>query len=129
MNFYFLFAGGLAALTSVGHLTYGKRQFLAPMLHADFDPVAKTCMYCVFHYISIFLLLSTLILLACAFEAVSQMHSFGMLVFIALNFGLFAIWQIYIGFMSDLERPFKHLFQWIFFLSISISTILGAILT
>ncbi|MEZ9821598.1 hypothetical protein AB4238_13390 [Shewanella sp. 10N.286.45.A1] len=129
MNIYFLLAGILAALTSIGHLTYGKRRFLGPMQQADFEPVAKTIMYCVFHYISIFLLLSALILLACAFEAVSQMQSFGMLAFIALNFGLFAIWQLYIGLMSDLERPFKHLFQWILFLSISILTMLGVILT
>lgn len=128
MNIYFLLAGIIAALTCVMHFTYDRQQFLVPMQQAVFDPIAKSVMQCVFHYISVFLLLSTFILLVCAFEAISQMHSFGMLVFIALNFGLFAIWQIYIGFSSDLEQPFKHLFQWIFFVVISVLTLLGALL-
>ncbi|MFT5790298.1 MAG: hypothetical protein ACI8SJ_002427 [Shewanella sp.] len=128
MNIYFLLAGVIAAFTCAGHFAYGRKQFLVPMLQADFDPIAKSVMHCVFHYISVFLLLATFILLACAFEAVSQMHSFGMLVFIALNFGIFAIWQLYIGFTSELEQPFKQLFQWVFFVAISLFTLLGALL-
>ncbi|MCL1048024.1 hypothetical protein L2755_00050 [Shewanella abyssi] len=127
MNIYFLLAGIIAALTCVGHFTYGRKHFLLPMLQAEFDPIAKSVMHCVFHYISVFLLLSTLILLACAFEVLSQMHSFGMLVFIALNFGIFAIWQLYIGVTGELEQPFKHLFQWVFFIAIAVFTLLGAL--
>ncbi|ABZ77010.1 conserved hypothetical protein [Shewanella halifaxensis HAW-EB4] len=129
MNVYLLLAGIIAAFTCVGHFTYGRKHFLWPMQAADFDPVAKAIMHCVFHYVSVFLVLSSLVLLACSFEAISQMQSFGMLIFIALNFGLFAIWQLYIGFMSSLEAPFKSLFQWVFFVPIALLTFAGAILS
>ncbi|MGS0689009.1 hypothetical protein [Shewanella sp. 0m-4] len=129
MNIYLLIAGGITALTCVGHFTYGRKHFLQPMQTAAFDPVAKVIMHCVFHYISVFLVLSSMVLLACSFNAISAMQSFGMLIFIALNFGLFAIWQIYIGFMSSLEMPFKYLFQWVFFVPISLFTLAGAMLS
>ncbi|MGS0681418.1 hypothetical protein ACVBIL_09680 [Shewanella sp. 125m-7] len=128
MNVYLLIAGVVATMTTVGHFTYGLKHFLQPTLAADFDPIAKAAMHGVFHYVSVFLLLSSAVLLACSLEAISYMHSFGMLIFIALNFGLFAIWQIYIGFMGDLESPFKHLFQWVFFIAIAVFTLAGAVL-
>ncbi|GIU07781.1 MULTISPECIES: hypothetical protein [unclassified Shewanella] len=129
MNIYLLIAGLLAALTAIGHFSYGRRHFLLPMKAADFDPVAKAVMHCVFHYVSVFLLLSSLILFCCAFEAISTMQSFGILLFIALNFGLFAIWQLYISFMSDIESPFKRLFQWVFFVLVAGFTLIGTLLS
>ena len=129
MNIYLLIAGVFAALTAIGHFTYGRIHFLLPMNAADFDPSAKAVMQCVFHYVSVFLVLSSLILLSCAFEVISRMQSFGILLFIALNFGLFAIWQLYIGFMCGLESPFKRLFQWVFFALIAGFTLTGALLS
>ncbi|WP_299806095.1 hypothetical protein [uncultured Shewanella sp.] len=128
MNIYLLIAGLFAALTAIGHFSYGRTHFLMPMKAADFDPGAKAVMNCVFHYVSVFLVLSTLVLLCCAFEAISEMQSFGTLLFIALNFGLFAIWQLYIGFMSSLEAPFKQLFQWVFFALVAGFTLAGTLL-
>lgn len=128
MNIYLLIAGMIAVLTFIGHLSYGRREFLLPMLRADYDPTAKAIMHCVFHYVSVFLLLSSVVLLACAFAAVALMQSFGMLIFIAVNFGLFAIWQLYIGFMTDVNVSFKRLFQWILFVLIAVFTLAGATL-
>lgn len=129
MNIYLLIAGLVAAMTVFGHFTYGRTHYLLPMKTADFDPIAKAAMHCVFHYVSVFLVLSTLILLCSAFEAISQMQSFGILLFIALNFGLFAIWQLYIGFMSELEASFRQLFQWLFFALVAGFTLAGTLLT
>lgn len=127
MNFYLLIAGLIAAMTSIGHLTYGRRRFLKPMQAADFDPLAKAVMHCIFHYMSVFLVVSSLLLISCGFEAVSQMQSFGVLLFIALNFALFTVWQVYIGFMSELDAPFKGLFQWVFFALVAGFTLAGAL--
>ncbi|MCK8046694.1 hypothetical protein MSG37_17535 [Shewanella sp. 1CM18E] len=127
MNIYLLIAGLIALATSVWHLTYARKQFLMPMLHADFDATAQVIMRCVFHYVTVFLLLSSFVLLACAFAAIAQMQSYGMLIFIALNFGLFAIWQIYIAFMSDASVSLKRLFQWLLFVLIAGFTAIGAL--
>ncbi|GIU29112.1 hypothetical protein L2719_15990 [Shewanella schlegeliana] len=129
MNLYLLTAGIIAAMTTVGHFAYGRRHFLKPVLVADVDAGAKAVMHCIFHYVSVFLILSSLLLLSCGFEAISKMQSFGVLLFIALNFSLFAIWQIYIGFMSELEAPFKRLFQWVFFVLVAGFTLAGALLS
>ena len=63
MNWYLIVAGLLAAFTSVGHFIIGSRQFLAPMLDASFDGVARKQMYSVFHYVSVDLVLSAALLL------------------------------------------------------------------
>ncbi|QYJ95480.1 hypothetical protein [Shewanella spartinae] len=128
MNIYFLIAGIIAILTCVGHFSLGKKRFLTPMLEADFDPIAKSVMHCVFHYISVFLVLSALVLLACSFSMVSNMQSYGLLLFIALNFVLFAIWQIYIGYFAEIKGAFRSLFQWIFFALVSAFTLAGIFL-
>ncbi|OEG72097.1 hypothetical protein BEL05_03635 [Shewanella colwelliana] len=125
MNIYFVIAATFALLTCVGHFTIGIKSFLTPMLDANFDPIAQKIMQCVFHYVSVFLVMSTLVLYACGLEMVSIMQGYGLVLFIALNYLLFAVWQIYIGFFSDIESPFKSLFQWFFFAAISFFTLLG----
>ncbi|ASJ96997.1 hypothetical protein [Shewanella marisflavi] len=125
MNIYLLIAGVIATFTCIGHFTIGKQRFLKPMLEADFDPIAKSIMHCVFHYISVFLVLSALVLIACAFELMSNMQSYALLLFIALNFVLFAIWQIYIGYFAEVKGAFRSLFQWIFFVVVSGFTLAG----
>ncbi|QYJ87640.1 hypothetical protein K0I73_08120 [Shewanella mesophila] len=119
MNIYFLIAAIISLLTCIAHLTFGHRQFLKPMQQAQFEPVAKAAMSCVFHYISVFLLLSTMVLFACGLMLVSDMQSYSLVLFIALNFILFAIWQIYIGYFSYVANGFRYLYQWVLFLLIS----------
>ena len=125
MNFYLLIAGCIALVASIVHLTYARKQYLVTMMQADFDPIAKVVLRCAFHYVSVFLLLSTFVLFACTFAAIAEMQSFGMLIFIGLNFGLFAIWQLYIVFISDARVSFKRLFHWLLFALIAVFTALG----
>lgn len=125
MNIYFLIAAILTLLTSIGHFTLGYRRFLKPMQQAQFEPVAKAAMNCAFHYISVFLVLATMVLFACGLMLVSDMQSYSLVLFIALNFILFAIWQLYIGYFSDIDGAFHSLFQWVFFILISGFILLG----
>ncbi|BAJ02645.1 hypothetical protein [Shewanella violacea] len=129
MNYYFIAAAILGLLTCIGHFTYGVSQYLKPMLVASFDPVAKAVMHCVFHYVSVFLLSATLVLAVCGLDLVSYMQGISLILFVALNFALFAVWQIYFAFFSDINSPFKHLFQWILFSSISALSLMGIYLT
>ncbi|WP_299789453.1 hypothetical protein [uncultured Shewanella sp.] len=128
MNLYFIAAAGLGLITCIGHFTYGVKHFLTPMLNAQFEAVPKAVLHCVFHYVSVFLVLSTLVLASCGFELVSNMQGFSLVLFVALNFGIFAIWQIYIAFVSDIKTPFRHLFQWVLFLGIAVMSLMGVYL-
>ena len=58
MNWYMLIAGIIALFAVIGHFTIGRKLFLMPTLKADFDVVAKKIMHCLFHYSSVWLVLS-----------------------------------------------------------------------
>jgi len=63
MNWPILIAGIGAVFITVGHLTAGSKMYLKPMLQASFDDVAKKVNHCVFHYVSVYLVVSAVFLL------------------------------------------------------------------
>ena len=124
MNIYVLVAGIIAAFAAIGHLTVGKKQFLLPMLSAGFDQVPKKVMHSVFHYITVFLVLSAFVLIMMGIRGSGCMFDPTLLLgFIGLNYLMFAIWQIIIALSSGISL--LKMFQWIFWLLISIFSILG----
>ena len=121
-----LIAGLAAGFVNLGHFTVGSKEFLKPMLQADFDEVPKKVMHCVFHYVSVYVVLSFIVLMA-----IGLGFSFGaadtlLVKFIAINYFLFAITQIVIAATSEIPNGVIKLFQWIFFLAIAIFAWLGA---
>jgi hypothetical protein len=64
MNWMILISGLVAGFVNVGHFTVGSKDFLKPMLQADFDDVPKKVMHCVFHYVSVYVVLSFIVLIA-----------------------------------------------------------------
>jgi len=119
MNWLITISGIFALFTTIGHFTVGSKQFLKPMLDATFDPVARKVMHCVFHYVSVFLILSTLALLLVGTGAMEFPRSMILVQFIAANFALFAIWQIVLASTSGITNGVFKLFQWVFFVLIS----------
>ena len=77
MNWMILISGLAAGFVNLGHFTIGSKDFLKPMLKADFDDVPKKVMHCVFHYVSVFLVLTSITLLLLGFGVVpaSDVHS------------------------------------------------------
>lgn len=126
MNWLVLIAGFVSAFTVIGHFTMGTKEYLRPMLAADFDEVPKKVMHSVFHYVSVFLILATLALLATAFGYLDDISPSLLVRFIALNYFFFAIWQIVIATASDIDRGAFKLFQWVFFVIIAILAWLGS---
>jgi len=126
MNGYILSAGVLAALTTLGHFFVGSPQFLKPMLAAAFDEIPKKVMHCVFHYVSVYLILSTAALLLIGFGVDLQGDPALLIRFIALHYTLFAVWQIVIAVTSSIPNGIFKLFQWIFFTLIAILSWIGA---
>jgi len=122
-----IFISGLAAgFVNVGHFTVGSKDFLKPMLQAEFDDIPKKVMHCVFHYLSVYVILSFIVLIA-----VGLGFSFGaadklLVKFIAINYFFFAITQIVIAATSNIPRGMIKLFQWILFMIIAILAWIGA---
>ena len=125
MNWLLLVSGILAGFTTVGHFLVGSRNFLHPMLHTSFDEVSKKVMHCVFHYISVYLILSTVVLLLLGFGVNLDMDAIFLVKFIAVQYLLFAVVQLVIAFTSQLDKAMFKLFQWTFFVLIAVFAWLG----
>ena len=119
MNRLVLISGIFALLTTIGHFAVGTKQFLMPMLEAMFDPVAKKVMHCVFHYISAFLILSTIALLSVGTGMLHVQGGALLVQFIACNYLMFAIWQIFLASTSGIPKGVLKLFQWVFFVLVA----------
>ena len=128
MNGYILIAGVFALATVLGHFAVGSKQFLKPMLAAAFDPIPKKVMHCVFHYVSGYLILSAAALLGVGSGILSGSGSTALVIFIALNYVVFAIWQIVLAVKSGIPKGVFKLFQWVFFVLIALFAFLGMVL-
>ena len=126
MNWMIFISGLAAGFVNVGHFTVGSKDFLKPMLQAEFDDVPKKVMHCVFHYVSVYVVLSFIVLIA-----IGLGFSFGaadtlLVKFIAINYFFFAITQIVIAATSNIPKGVIKLFQWILFMLIAILAWIGA---
>ncbi|GGI92470.1 hypothetical protein GCM10007978_32450 [Shewanella hanedai] len=125
MNYFFIAASVMGLMTFIGHFSYGRQRYIIPMAESDLEPVVKEEIHCLFHFVSVFIVLSTFVLAACGFDVISSMQGFGLVLFVALNFGMFAIWQLFLAFDSEIQSPYRNLFQWAPFAGISIFSLLG----
>jgi hypothetical protein len=125
MNWFIFIAGIIAAMTVVGHFTVGRKDFLMPLLDSSIDDVPKKVLHCVFHYISAFLVISTLALLAVGAGAKFKSGYTLLVDFIAIHYATFAVTQLVIALRSKIPKPAFKLFQWIFFSLTAIFAWLG----
>lgn len=126
MNWLIFIAGIVAGFAAIGHFTVGSKRFLKPMLQASFDDVPKKVMHCVFHYISAFMVLSTLALLMVGLGYSFNTDTALLVKFIAMHYAVFAITQIVIATTSNIPNGIFKLFQWGFFAVIAIFSWIGA---
>ena len=126
MNAFTIIAGLIALAAVVGHFTMGSKQFLKPMLAAEFDAIPKAVMHSVFHYMSAYLIIAAATLLAVGFGAWNADQTAPLLDFIATSFAGFAIAQLAVAIGSDIPRAPVKLFQWMFFALVAVFALLGA---
>ncbi len=125
MNTMFLVAGGLAAFVAVGHFAMGIRWYLKPMLKADIEEIPKTTMQAVFHYVSVFISLSALFLIAVGMGYDLGSDPILTVRFIGLNYVLFTITQVFYSFKNGIRNPLVSMFQWTMFLPIGLICLLA----
>ncbi len=126
MNCYVLSAAIFALLTTVGHFVMGTKLYLVPMLKSDLEPVAAKVMQAVFHYVSVFLILSTVVLFAVALGKVPAEAGHYLAAFVALNYAGFAVWELVIAFGSGIKGAPLKMFHWTFFVVIAVLAALGS---
>lgn len=126
MNLLLMISGGIAAFVTIGHFVFGIRWYLQPMLNAEFEAIPKRVMQAVFHYVSVYLILSTLALLGAGMGWLPGASAGHLVRFIALNYFFFAIWQIVLAATSGIPGALLKMFQWSAFLPIAILAWLGA---
>lgn len=126
MNVLLMLAGFAALVTTVGHFTAGIRLYLNPLLCSDIEPVARKVLHAVFHYVSVFLVLSTVVLLRVGFGMESGHGAQLLTRFIALNYLAFGVWLLVLAKNSGIPQAPKKMFQWVFFFVIAVLALGGA---
>jgi hypothetical protein len=126
MNWLILIAGIVALSATLGHFTMGRKMFLKPMLAASFDDVPKKVMHAVFHYVSVYQVLSAAALISIGAGFSFGLNSTLLVWFIALNYSLFALSGIIIALTSGIPNGLMKMFQWVFWVVIAVLAWVGA---
>jgi len=129
MNYYFLVSGILAVMACLGHFTMGKKDFLMPVLESNIEEIPKKVMHSLFHYMSVFMVLSAIILIGNAFEINQNnclLNSHETVKLIGVIYAGFGIVQFIIAATSKIENGIFKLFQWVFWILIAVLALLGA---
>ena len=127
MNYFYLTAGILSLLATIGHFAMGTKDFLKPVLTSDIETIPKKVMHSLFHYMSVFLILTTIIMLMFSFgKPLVFQNTSDVSIFIGGSFTGFALVQLIIAVTSSLERGVLKLFQWVFWLLIALFAFWGS---
>lgn len=128
MNYFIFFSALIAFVAIIGHLTMGRKEYLLPVLNSDIDIVPKKVMQSLFHYMTVFLVLSTIILLAGSHH-LCPMYDYvhNMIRFIGIVYACFALAQFLIALTSGIPGGVFKLFQWVFWALIAVCTIVGTL--
>ncbi len=126
MNYYILTAGVLASFATIGHFAIGTKDFLKPVMVSNIDEIPKKVMESLFHYMSVFMILTSIVLLAIAmghnltFESTADVVKI-----IGIVYSCFAVVQFYIALTSSIKMGVFKLFQWVFWILIAVFSFLG----
>ena len=128
MNFFIFISALITFVAIIGHFTMGRKEYLKPVLDSDIDIVPKKVMQSLFHYMSVFLVLSMIILLAGSHHSCplyDYVHN--MIRFIGIVYAFFALAQFVIALTSGIPGALFKMFQWLFWALIAASAIIGTL--
>ncbi len=154
MNYSLLVAGMLSAMAVIGHFTVGRKEYLMrslgliprplgrsmllkiprclrrgssfPVLSADIEEIPKKVMHSLFHYMSVFMVVSAIMLLFFAFgNNLFFSNARDVSFFIGILYAGFALSQFLIAITSSIKSGIIKMFQWIFWTMIAVFVFLG----
>ena len=126
---YFIFISALISLVAIiGHCSMGRKEYLKHVLDSDIDIVPKKVMQSLFHYMSVFMVLSMIILLAGSHHS-CPMYDYvhNMVRFIGIVYAFFALTQFIIALTSGIPGGVFKMFQWVFWALIAACAIIGTL--
>ena len=128
MNFFIFISALISLVAIIGHCTMGRKEYLKPVLDSDIGSVPKKVMQSLFHYMSVFLVLSMIILLAGSHQS-CPMYDYvhNMIRFIGIVFAFFALTQFIIALTAGIPGGVLKMFQWLFWALISATAIIGTL--
>ena len=127
MNWPIFIAGVGAVFITLGHFAVGSKLYLKPMLQASFDDVPKKVNHCVFHYVSVYLVLSAIFLLLVGTGYTNQTGTSWLIKFISLNYAFFTVVQIMIAATSGIRNAIFKMFQWTLFSFVAVFAWVGTV--
>ena len=126
MNYFILAAGIFATFASIGHFVIGTKDFLRPVLNAEINAIPKNVMYSLFHYMSVFMTFTSVILLSVSMgENLIFESAVDVVKLIGIIYAAFAITQFLIALTSSIKMGVIKLFQWIFWTLIAACSLIG----
>ena len=126
MNAYLLIAAIFSLFAVIGHFTIGRKQFLLPILKSDADLIPKKIMHGLFHYMSIYMILTTFILFNTSMDQCVVFENNPLVIkFIGISYLGFALVQLIIAATSKIPGGIFKLFQWVFWILIGVFALLG----
>lgn len=126
MNYFLLAAGIISAFAVVGHFAIGYKDFMKPVLDSKVERIPVKVMHSLFHYMSVFMAISTVILLAFAFGVDLGFQSMrDVKLLIGVIYAGFALSQFLIAANSKIKGGLFKMFQWIFWLLIALFTLIA----
>ena len=127
MNYYLLSAGIVSLFAVIGHFSIGSKEFLRPVLDSGIEEIPKKVMQSIFHYMSVYMVLTTVILFSFSFgNGLIFKSTVDVVIVIAVIYGCFAIVQFIIALNSGVKNGVLKLFQWVFWALIASLSFVGA---
>ncbi len=127
MNYLVLSASVISLMAVGGHFSVGIKDFLKPVINSDIADIPKFVMKSLFHYMSVFMVLSTILLFLHAINFTPGfLDSYTITMLLGFIYGSFAIAQFVTALASPVKKGPVKMFQWIFWTLISVLSILGA---
>ena len=124
MNLLILASGALCLFTFFVHFLLGQVNPVRPFLASNLEEVAKATLLACWHFVSVYLLCSSLILLYAGYS--NQPDLIIAVRLISVSYILFAAVFITVGWYFFSFRAFKELPQWTLLLPIGLLGLFGA---
>ena len=120
-----LLAAILSLFALIGHFVAGTKLYLKPVLKSNLDEVPTQVMRSLFHYMSAFMLISTFVLFEAALSLGTIFESVVVVLYTGLIYLGLAMAQLIVIFTSGIKGGLLKLFQWVFWVLISVCCLVG----
>lgn len=127
MNILLLISAIISAAATTGHFSAGYLMYVKPMLKSELDKVPKYVMLSIYHFMSVWLIMSTFCLLLAAFGIISNGQML-LKLFIGFSYILMAVAQLIVAAVSKIPNGALKMFQWMLFLSAGVFALAGTVM-